>query len=359
MPIRNAMHGLALGVVSTISCAAGALRTGQQPPCPVDSGLTLHGELTKPLLGAGAYSFDEFRRFAEGRIWLAANGVTDAPRRADCGGRCIYKGQQNERDDDPPDRVFVSNDPVCDADRVGISTLPRLGVLIGRLTYGRDAGPGGPKHGDAMFNVGTGEFGGGRTRRLREHYVVVSPGQRLIDRTNFAMWRIVALVPPGGPNPTGAVFVVDSGLFRVCLPRHPRPTTVLASFRSCAEVSELHALSYRLAVQRAVLAADVTDTIEAQPRTFALLVRADPAALTRLRSVPDTALFGRPGDGEPDDHAGMTHDDAPATGPFAAATYASRRSIVRRLLDLRYGELQPDAPMWYVCVDGCCAGHPW
>jgi hypothetical protein len=311
---------------------------------PVESGL-YHGQLTKPLKGNSAYSPAEFLAFARNRTWVRSKGVTNVRRRGECGGNCVYKGTQNVRDDEPTNTARVSNAPICDARKIVLETLPAYGVIIGELRFESSTGPAGLQpHGDGAYNVGTGRFRG-RPSRLPEHYVVLFPGERLVDRTNYAMWKLVALV-----GKTHEIVVVDSGLFRVCLPAHPMPSNVLASFRSCAEVAEFHGLSTRLEVQNVVLRSDTLNREAAQLRTFELLVLADSGALARLRSIPDSILFGRRSTGERDEPA--------SGGPSRPRDDDGYPSLLRLLQNSRYGELHPDAPMWYVCANGCCSGQP-
>jgi hypothetical protein len=126
---------------------------------------------------------------------------------------------------------------------------------------------------------------------------------------------------------------------------------VLASFRSCAEVAEFHGLSTRIDVQNAVLAADTGNRETAQVRAFELLVRADSGALARLRLIPDSVLFGRPPTG--------LRDEPASGGPSRPRDDGVESPVLRLLQNSRYGELHPDAPMWYVCANGCCSGQPW
>jgi hypothetical protein len=333
MPIRGAIRG-GLLLATTVLLGSGTAEAWQA--CTGNGGLTYHGELTKPLKD---YSYDELWRFASRREWDSTAGVRSAPRRADCGGACVNMPGRQRRDDSPRDTVFVSNDPICDARAIEIRKLPKHGVLIGRLTYERTR-PGSAK-GDASFSVtGRGD------RRERQHFVLLQPGEKLVDKDTYAMWRIIAFHPRGS---TPEFAVADSGLFRACLPMHAVTVAPLASFRSCAEIADFHALSQDTVVQRAVFG---NDTANAQPRLFRMLVLADTTAINRLRVIPDSVLFRR----RPDDDASASGEVEATHGPFAAAVGMPRPE---RSIYARYGELRIDSPMWYVCASGCCSGEPW
>lgn len=317
---------------------------GDQPgPCDPPRGAIYHGQLMQDL---STYSNDQFRVFAASRNWIRDKGVDAAPRRADCGEGCVYRGPANERDDSPKATVRISNHPICDAHTIAHLSLPEHGVLIGRLTHVREDPPGSPRMGDASFNVKR-ATPGSNPGRLPEHYVVVLPGRQFLDKQNYAIWKIVTILN----RDVRPVSVVDSGLFRVCLPKHPAATDTLASFRSCAEVSEFHELSQMRGVQMR-LVGEQFDSTEAQRRVFSMLVRADTTALARLSLMIDSIRAAprpaprREGDAGPET---MTH------GPFAGALHEGW--TFRRLE--RYGELHVDAPLWYTCAQGCCSGEPW
>ncbi|MCC6317184.1 MAG: hypothetical protein IT361_05775 [Gemmatimonadaceae bacterium] len=348
MHSRHATPTLAL--LATLGLE-GAVPTVPQPACAPNGSAAYHGALERPLTGTGSYDYSGFRSFVESRTWLAEAGVSRVRRRGDCGPRCIYAGSRNRREDEPTSYALASNHPICDAGRISIPDLPANGVLIGRLRYDGERGTASAA-GDASFNL-TSRRPITTTRRLREHYVVVTPGKQLVDKSTYAIWRIVAIWDTTRSG-RGEFAVVDSGLFRVCLPTHmTRSGEVLASFRSCAEVAELHALSRLTAVQQRVLPTFQGDSALRQASTFSLLVRGDSAALDALALVPDSVKFGRvPGDDAPE-----AEDDRPH-GPFASATWRNP-SVRRRLLAGRYGELHADAPLWYTCVNGCCTGEPW
>jgi len=303
------------------------------------------------------YDYASFSSFVRKEIqWDSTSGVFRAPRRSDCGGRCIYDpaDPNNKRTDSPP-LVLADNAPICDADKIDLQSIPPHGVLIGRVTYQRSVGGGPPRNGDASFNIGDGLFGGKR-RRDPDHYVLLTKGMFVIPEYH-AIWKLVALLRSAG-NQKDSVVVVDSGLFRVCLPTHSMPDSgaVLASFRSCAEASESRALSMRRDVQIIVLGNTDRDSVSAQHEVYSRLIRGDRAAfdsvLVLRRSLFPGLLEAR-------------RDDAPEPapayhGPFARSTESYFSPLNRRsLFDYRYGDLHVDAPLWYVCHGGCCSGEPW
>lgn len=358
MLLRNAVHGSLLITAALLPTNSGhSARAAWQPRVCEPSGPSgRHGELTKPLSGAGMYSYEEFKSFAESREWKPEQGVDSVRRRGDCGAKCVFKGKHNARDDEPLSVAVVSNVPICDANRVAHLNLPALGVLIGRITLLRNETPQGPPPtGDGNYNVGTGRFAG-RPAREPHHYMVITPGAKLIHKQYFAMWKLVALYRRQQGLTNDTIAVVDSGLFSVCLPQHPMPAEPLASFRSCAEVTELHSMSRRTEIQAAILdEATRRDTTRAQQVLFSLLVRADPRALDALLKLPDSVLF-RP------ERSGAARDQDPGDGletrgPFAGASETAS-SIRRWILQARYGELHPDATAWYTCDGGCCVGNP-
>jgi hypothetical protein len=344
MKSRHAVKTVLLIAIVVTPSYSGRFASGQPANCAPSAGGTYHGQLPKPL---SSYTYTEFAQFAGSLNWLDNKGVNSAPRRADCGPACIYKGPGNERDDEPARKLLVSNHPICDAGAIQHLKLPDNGVLIGRLTHMRELPPR-SRAGDASFNVRRATPGNNPGRHA-EHYVIVFPGRQFKDRATYAIWRIVTILDRSDKP----VAPIDSGLFRVCLPKHPTRPDTLASFRSCAEVSEFHDLSVMPAVQRMILG-DQVDSALAQREVFARLVLADSGALARLRTLPDSILFAPPARSsrENEDHFGATH------GPFARATQFDVPSS-RRLFRLRYGELHIDAPLWYTCAEGCCSGEPY
>lgn len=355
MFLRNAVHGSLLITAALLATNSGQyVRTSGQPaPCESSGPSGRHGELTKPLSGAGMYTYREFKQFAESRDWRPQQGVDNVRRRGDCGGKCLFKGKHNARDDEPRSVALVANAPICDANHVDHLRLPALGVLIGRITLLKNVTPAGPPpSGDGNYNIGTGTFGG-LPPREPHHYMVITPGARLIHKQYFAMWKLVALFSRQQGHRSDTIAVIDSGLFSVCLPQHPMPPEPLASFRSCAEVTELHSMSTRTEIQVAILG-DVArqDTVRAQQTVFSMLVRADPRALDALLKLPDSVLFQPDRKGDDD-----SIDGARMRGPFAGARETAH-GLRNWIVQTRYGELHPDATAWYTCGGGCCVGGP-
>jgi hypothetical protein len=343
MRSRNAV--LSSLLVVAIATPADAPWDARQPrDCSPPAGGSYHGQLMQPL---STFTSGRFRDYARGLNWQDDKGVNAAPRRGDCGPPCLYKGPDNDRDDDPKRHVLVSNHPICDAGKIAHTNLPDNGVLIGRLTHVREHPPGSPRGGDASYNVRR-ATPGQNPGRIAEHYVVVFPGQMFIDQGTYAIWKIVSTFTDDAKS----VVVADSGLFRVCLPKHAMSQDTLASFRSCAEVSELHELSLMRIVQVRLLG-DGVDSAAAQRQVFSRLVRADSVALSRLDPIVREIIAQRRRG------AGVRDEEAEAEpmghGPFVRAINEGR---TRRFLT-RYGELHVDAPLWYTCAEGCCSGEPW